>query len=335
MTHCIFNLGEWAGWGLRNICGWRTDVCEDYLKSKCFKLILQDNNDEVIAHPASLKSGISCRLLLNDRWHTTKSLPRRYQIALFSKQALSTVLSTSAANDLLMKAENSPFLPEKFIEHILAIILYIHKLATESKAASPVGLPETDSPSTGLLTGEPAHDSYQSHRRDRMNLAMLQSSMVGLWMSLAKIDGGGGYCLSHVITKGYDVLRAWICDLVIWNNQLLGVSDRSLSIIGSLQSSINEIQMRLPALVFTGCPLTKDDVEFLLRGLKLLHQRSKLHPQVVDNNNNNTDVSESGKGNGGEVGKVVSLNCGHNGWPAPLALAALSNSIRQAGFDVS
>ena len=327
----IETIGEWAGWGLRNICGWKTDVCEDYLRVRCPKLILQDPNDEVIAQPASLKSGISCRLLLNDRWHTIQYLPRAYRIALYSSHPLSTVISVSAANDLLLKAEMSQYLPERFFCHIIAVIMYIHKLAIESKAFQPSSSHELENPSTGLLTGESEHDSYQSNRKERLNLALLQSSMVGLWMSLAKVDGGGGYYLSHVIAKGYDVLIAWFCDMVIWNGNILGVADRNSSAIGTLQSCIQEIQTRMPTLVFTGCPLTNDDVDFLLKGLKILHLRSKLHPKITDN----IDISESGKSYRGEIGKVVSLTCGHNGWPAPLALAALSNSIRQAGFDVS
>ena len=266
---------------------------------------------------------------MNDWWHLPRTLPQNYLIAIFSMQPLSSVISPSAANDLLMKAESDHFLPERFLSHMIAVIGYIHKLATEINALQPSHPPEPSDESISLLTGEPEQDSYQSHRKERFNVALLQTSVIGLWMSLARIDGGGGYCLSHVIAKGYDVLRAWLCDMVVWNSHLLGIADRSINTIGTLQASIADIEAKLPSLVLVGCPITVDDVEFLLRGLKLLLGRSKMKVKLSDN----IDISESGRLQA-DIGKVVPLNCGHNGWPAPLALAALTNSIRQCGFEI-
>jgi hypothetical protein len=82
-------------------------------------------------------------------------------------------------------------------------------------------------------------------------------------------------------------------------------------------AAIEELERRLPTMAPGGL-VTPFDVEFLVRGFRIIMCKCKnmQSPETVD------------------IGKVIPLNGGHNGWPSPLALAALSSTIRSAGFDV-
>ena len=55
-------LGAWAGYGIRFLTWWQTDVVADYLASPCPKVLLQDPADEIIAHCASLKAGVATQV---------------------------------------------------------------------------------------------------------------------------------------------------------------------------------------------------------------------------------------------------------------------------------
>jgi hypothetical protein len=75
-------LGAWASFGLRWVMGWRTDVVQDYLDTKCARVILQDPNDQIVYHSSSLKSGVAARAIYSDSLYQLRHLAREYQAAI-------------------------------------------------------------------------------------------------------------------------------------------------------------------------------------------------------------------------------------------------------------
>jgi hypothetical protein len=124
-------LGSWASHGLRGLTFWKTDVVTDYINSKCHKIVLQDPNDEVIAHCASLKNGIATRLILNDSLWLPITTPKIYAIADYLDEPV------PCNNDIDMIIENANHynrpLKEEFIAHLMACILDICKKYKKQK----------------------------------------------------------------------------------------------------------------------------------------------------------------------------------------------------------
>lgn len=286
-------------------------------------MILQDPHDEVIAYPASLQSGIASSVLLHTPAAYVQSISPGYATAHYSSSSLDTVLPPTAAMTLLETLEaTTPSAPltEPFIMHLLAIILHISKVALDARG--PPTTPNPLSPGTpDLETATYQHQNPSSSRQTRLHLSALQSSqVVALWVSLGRIDGGGGNYLSHVIHKGYDTLRAWLLNLILWHPLLLGL-DTPPALV-SLQQAIEDIEVKVGGYTVTDGLLTPTDLAFLLRGLKIVHHRAK------------QAATEASTASGERLGRVIPLRCGHNGWPEPRALAALTNSIKAAGFDL-
>lgn len=95
-------LGTWAGLGLKYLGFWFTNVVSDYLAADCHKVILQDPKDEIIAFPASLRSGVSSFLTLRDSQWSIRSVPHSFQVSLaLFNQKLSLKLNVETSNSLL------------------------------------------------------------------------------------------------------------------------------------------------------------------------------------------------------------------------------------------
>jgi hypothetical protein len=127
-------LGQWAGYGLRYLVNWKTDVVSDYLSCSCPKIVLQDPNDEIIANAASLKNGVSTHLILGDNLWSINTYPNEYILADFMNDPLPNM---NNSNEYLKKAEdlNIP-LTETFIIHLSACIMSISKQAYKMKLNS-------------------------------------------------------------------------------------------------------------------------------------------------------------------------------------------------------
>lgn len=111
-------LGTWAGLGLRYLGLWFTNVVADYLAADCHKVILQDPKDEIIAYPASLRSGVSSFLAVQDNRWSVCVAPRALQIslALFNQKLLKKLTSEPAGGVLSSSFLASPIfsLPSAF-----------------------------------------------------------------------------------------------------------------------------------------------------------------------------------------------------------------------------
>ena len=60
----IYSMGHWAKYAIKIFSLWGTlDSTSDYIFSNCYKVLAQDPNDEVINDNASLKTGISLRIV--------------------------------------------------------------------------------------------------------------------------------------------------------------------------------------------------------------------------------------------------------------------------------
>lgn len=74
-------LGSWASIGLRYIGHWYTNVVLNYFECSCPKVCLQDPNDEIINHTASLKVAFASLLVLGDRYYLKRKLSHQYVVS--------------------------------------------------------------------------------------------------------------------------------------------------------------------------------------------------------------------------------------------------------------
>ena len=60
----VYSMGAWAKWAIKIFARWREiDSTDDFIYSTCYKVLAQDPNDEVINENASLKTGISLKIV--------------------------------------------------------------------------------------------------------------------------------------------------------------------------------------------------------------------------------------------------------------------------------
>lgn len=98
-------LGNWAGTALRQLACWRTNSVAAFLNAKCAKIIMQDPNDEIIYHSASLKCGIATYLALKDNLWRTQTFDRKFLIAAYCGSTIPFENVTSVADALLDRGE--------------------------------------------------------------------------------------------------------------------------------------------------------------------------------------------------------------------------------------
>lgn len=153
--------------------------------------------------------------------------------------------------------------------------------------------------------------------------------MSSLWTCLIRINGGGGYSLSHVAPRGYDAMRMWICNLIVWHSATLGSS--STTVCSSLDTALLELESILAKYNHNHTLLTTNEISYLLRGLRVVQQRAIGSSEYLKQLHLHSAASN---GISSSVGSCIPLSCGHNGWPSDAALALLTNKIRNAGFTI-
>ena len=60
----VYSMGVWSKYALKFLTLWSgVDSTEDYIFTNCYKVISQDPNDEVIHDNASMKTGVSLKIV--------------------------------------------------------------------------------------------------------------------------------------------------------------------------------------------------------------------------------------------------------------------------------
>eukprot|EP01036_Dinobryon_divergens_P033892 gene33892-43786_t len=130
-------MGSWAGYGVKYIGCWRSNVVEDYLSANCIKLIIQamisstDPDDQIISNSASLKNGVATYLTYLDKEWAPKAQGQDYLLAAFLNDPI-PFAGTSIEKDILEEADmgrriNS--VNDRFIRHLYACVLNVrHKV---------------------------------------------------------------------------------------------------------------------------------------------------------------------------------------------------------------
>ena len=63
-------MGNWAKWAIKFFTLWKDlDSTDSYIFANCYKVIAQDPNDEVINDNASLKTGVSLKIVKHPTHH--------------------------------------------------------------------------------------------------------------------------------------------------------------------------------------------------------------------------------------------------------------------------
>ena len=61
----VYSMGSWAKYGMKAFSWWKDlDMTRDYIFANCYKVIGQDPKDTVIDDNASLKTGVSLKIVI-------------------------------------------------------------------------------------------------------------------------------------------------------------------------------------------------------------------------------------------------------------------------------
>ena len=151
------------------------------------------------------------------------------------------------------------------------------------------------------------------------------------WIALARLNGSCGQLLGQAIGAKHchDSVRSWLCCLLVW--------EPTAKFDGQLPSSSTNLQTclkELTELVDLYPESLKEDtaVQFILHTLR--HIRMYLDDLASSKSSLITKASSTNTPL--ENTSLISLHCGHNGWPNYDSLDAMANFIKDAGgIDIS
>lgn len=252
-------LGQWAAYGLVYLGCWTDDCVYRYLNSNVpMKCLLQDNDDMVIHHQASLKVGISTSLIMKEKnWY-----PLRYNRDYHMANA------TGVAPTLEESALEQPFqLNEAFVEALYTSLLSLMQQAQRKSLqmcnGTRSGGNDDDDTSYSLSSNttnvirrlmasignsDGGNINRDSIRQRQGTMSSYRPTMAWLTefckrsidednkslcalekvcLVLLRIDGYGGQVLGQALMKGYDAVRGWMCTLLTWHSKVLGSTART------------------------------------------------------------------------------------------------------------
>lgn len=62
----LYTMGKWAKFGMKLFTMWKgCEITKDYIFANCYKVMASDPCDEVVNDSASLKTGVSLKLVKN------------------------------------------------------------------------------------------------------------------------------------------------------------------------------------------------------------------------------------------------------------------------------
>ena len=151
------------------------------------------------------------------------------------------------------------------------------------------------------------------------------------WIVLARLNGSCGQLLGQAIASRHchDSIRSWLCCLLVW--EPTAKFDRQLpSNSTDLQTCVKEL-MDLVDLYPES--LSEDTaVHFVLHTLRQI----KLYLDELASSKSSLITKASGTSTSLESTSLISLHCGHNGWPTFDDLNTMANFIKDiAGIDIN
>ncbi len=196
--------GAWAGYGLKYLGLWSTHVVGDYLSAACPKVVLQDPDDEIIAHVASLKSGLATHVVLGDSTWYAHSLPPEYVLA---SHLNSEVLPHSEdATDMLRDLEDlSRPLQERAVAHLFACILDTARRSTSLQARRQGAGRSRRSDMCDSVEGKRGHPAgTDDEDQDGSNRGRLAAALQSTVQTIGKINAQGSIVASSSSHDGID-----------------------------------------------------------------------------------------------------------------------------------
>lgn len=151
------------------------------------------------------------------------------------------------------------------------------------------------------------------------------------WILLARLNGSCGQLLGQAIATRHchDSIRSWLCCLLVW--EPTAQVDRQLpSKSTTLQTCLRE----LSELVDLYPESLKEDsaVQFVLHTLR----QTEVYLDELASSKSSLITKASGTSTSLESTSLISLHCGHNGWPNFDDLNTMANFIKDiAGIDIS
>jgi len=160
-------------------------------------------------------------------------------------------------------------------------------------------------------------------------LAPQLSPLERAWMLMCRTDGGSGSSLIQAWCNGVNGIRAWLCSAVVWSARAAVYKDYERSKATSQFVSFGQVSKELHTMIYKLHPGNNSLAQisslcFVQEAFALLATRTS-----------GTDIPE-GQGPllGPNLGLLVPVDCGHNGWPGNVSLQAISQCVHNAGFNM-
>lgn len=187
------------------------------------------------------------------------------------------------------------------------------------------------------------------------------------WLAMSRTDGYGGQLLGQAVSGGLDSIRTWVTCCVIWGacvgkeceNHMIPRRDSRLPpsrvtlrrTIRDFEVLIDEMrscqQMEVLSVAEEKCALSgsgsmvsqiSDSVEFILRAFKVMEirrmeiSRGDVSSLFIKGLVHATKSASFGPGNDTSrkelhIGQLISVHCGHNGFPLAEDLKALTEFV--------
>eukprot|EP01039_Chlorochromonas_danica_P005126 gene5127-5633_t len=177
---------------------------------------------------------------------------------------------------------------------------------------------------------------FQLNMQDMSALSKMSlSSYARVWLALGRIIGSSGQLLNHALCRGLDETAAWIVGYIVWSRNVLdeeNLEDDEDTLVqspGTVECAIADLKT-----LITRDGLSLDPaLIFLLEALHCLKARRQyittMRKQDHHSSDKSTVSSAGGYGTNSlcqtttpapelssqALGDLISLSCGHNGWP--------------------
>ena len=162
----------------------------------------------------------------------------------------------------------------------------------------------------------------------------LNSSLLPLekfWISLARLNGSCGQLLGEAIAAKHchDSVRSWLCCLLVW--EPTAKADKQLSSNSTnLQTCTTELDELISS--YPECLSEDTAVQFILHTLRQI----KTFMDDLASSKSSLITKASGTSTPLESTSLISLHCGHNGWPNVDDLNTIADFMKDnAGIDIS
>jgi len=206
---------------------WNTNVTNDFLQTKCPKIVAQDASDLIVHDSASLKAGLAYSHELSTQQQQPQ-LPLQYRMADWENVGVyESTLVTSTTKIQAPIWPQDKHISQTEAMHFAACSKRIAKVATAVLKNTTTSIDDDDEEEGIEITTVLSNDDYattvQQQQQDDEE-QYRNSIIVKVWETLARCDGMTGMPLGPAVKGGYDCVVTWLYCMVTFGCQKVAVS---------------------------------------------------------------------------------------------------------------